>query len=72
MNSSKKHAQIVMKSYDYSQMFDSMSLSITISDLFDCGIQDDLLVLLNEVNKDITMSVNTHAMVSQSQLFFPP
>ena len=59
VNSSKKHVQLVMQSYDFSQMFDSMSLSITISDLYDCGLTDDLLVLLNEVNKDITMSVTT-------------
>ena len=81
VNSSKKHAQLVMQSYDYSQMFDSMSLSITISDLFDCGLQDDLLVLLNEVNKDITMSVSTcygltepivlPSLVAQGDLFAP-
>ena len=70
-----------MQSYDYTQMFDSMSLSITISDLFDCGLTDDLLVLLNEVNKDIIMSVSTcyglteptvlPSLVAQGDLFAP-
>ena len=32
-NSSKKNAQLVMQSFDFTQMFDSMSLSITISDM---------------------------------------
>ena len=81
VNSSKKHTQLVMQSYDFSQMFDSMSLSITISDLYDCGLQDDLLVLLNEVNKNITMSVSTcygftepivlPCLVAQGDLFAP-
>ena len=53
-NSSTKHAQLVMQSFDYTQMFDSMCLSITMSDMYDCGVTDDLLVLLH-----MTISVNT-------------
>ena len=58
-NSSKKHAQLVLQSYDYTQMYDSMCLDTTISDLYDCGVKDDLLVLLYELNRNVTISVNT-------------
>ena len=81
VNSSKKHAQIVVQCYDYSQMYDSMSLSITMSDLYDYGVQDDLLVLLNEVNRNMKISINTSygltepmvipALVAQGDLFSP-
>ena len=40
-------------------MFDSMVLHTTISDLYDHGAYDDLLVLLDQLNTDISMSVNT-------------
>ena len=82
VNSSKNNAQHVMQSYVFSQMFNSMYLSITISDLFDHGLQDDLLFLLDKVNKDITMSVSTcygltepivlPSIVAQGDLFPPP
>ena len=62
-------------------MYDSMSLSITMSDLYDCGVQDDLLVLLNEVNINMKISINTSygltepviipALVAQGDLFAP-
>ena len=81
VNSSKKPAKIVVQSYDYTQMYDSMSLSITMSDLYDSGVQDDLLVLLSEVNKNMKMSINTSygltepvvipALVAQGDLFAP-
>ena len=81
VNNSKKHAQIVVQSYDYTQMYDSMSLSITMSDLYDCGVQEDLLVLLNKVNINMKISINTSygltepviipALVAQGDLFAP-
>ena len=40
-------------------MFDFMVLHTTISDLYDHGAYDDLLVLLDQLNTDISMSVNT-------------
>ena len=62
-------------------MNDSMSLSITMSDLYDSGVQDDLIVLLNEVNKNIKISINTSygltepvvipALVAHGDLFAP-
>ena len=81
VNSSKKHAQLVVQSYDYTQMYDSMSLNITMSDLFDYGVQDDLLILLDEVNRNMNISINTSygltepvvipALVAQGDLFSP-
>ena len=44
---SVKLAQLVLQSWDFSQMFDSMVLDTTISDLYDHGADDDLLVLLD-------------------------
>ena len=80
-NNSTKNAQLVMQSYDYTQMYDSMSLDITISDLYDNGVKDDLLKLLYEVNKNMKISVNTPyglteptvipALVAQGDLFSP-
>ena len=40
-------------------MFNSMNLDITLSDLYDRGLNDDTLVLLKEANINVTMSVNT-------------
>ena len=40
-------------------MVDSMSLVKSISDIFDCGLQDDLLVLLFEANTEMQVSINT-------------
>ena len=69
------------QSFDYTQMFDSMSLNTTISDLYDYGVKNDLLVLLNEVNKNVTISVNTcygvtepiliPSLVAQGDMFSP-
>ena len=78
-NNSRKSVQLVMQSYDYTQMYDSMSLNITISDLYDNGVKDDLLKLLYEANINMKMSVNTPygltepsvipALVAQGDLF---
>ena len=45
-----------------------MSLNTTISDLYDYGLKDDLLVLLNEVNKIFTISMNTCYGVTEAIL----
>ena len=58
-NGKKKHVQLVDQSYDFKQMFDSMNLDKTLSDLYDRGLNDDTLILLNEAHTNITMSVNT-------------
>ena len=80
-NSSKKHAKLVVQSFDFTQMLDSMTLDITISDLYDYGVSDDLLVLLDAVNRNVKMTVNTFygptepmmipSLVAQGDLFSP-
>ena len=56
---SVKLAQLVLQSWDFTQMFDSMSLNIAISDFYDHGANDDLHILLDKLNKNIPISVNT-------------
>ena len=48
---SRKSVELLMQSYNYMKMYDSMSLNITMSDLYDNGVKDDLLKLLYEVKK---------------------
>ena len=40
-------------------MFDAMNLKQAISDLFDVGVDDDVLSLIYQANSDIRMAVNT-------------
>ena len=40
-------------------MFDSMVLKETISDLFDSGINDEILTLLYEANRNVKVRVKT-------------
>ena len=56
---SVKLAQLVLQSWDFSQMFDSMCLDTTISDFYDYGAKNDLLVLLDKLNRNLSISVNT-------------
>ena len=49
--SSKHNTPVTLQIYDYTQMFDSMSLEESISDLYDSGIKDDTLSLLYNANK---------------------
>ena len=45
--------------YDYAQMFDSIDLQQAISDIFDAGVDDDNLVLLNKANQEVHMIVKS-------------
>ena len=56
---SAKLAKLVLQSWDFTQMFDSICLDTAVSDLYDHGADDDLLVLLDELNKNVTISINT-------------
>ena len=47
-------------------MFDSMNLQITLSDMFDLGINDDTLALLYEANQNIDMIVKTPVGLTES------
>ena len=67
--------------YDYKQMFDSMVLSKTLSDMYSVGMVDDCLCLLKALNTNVAMSVNTPygaterivllAVVAQGNLMAP-
>ena len=74
-------SDIIIQFYDYSQMFDSMVLSEALKDMHSVGMDDDLLILLKELNTNVTMTVNTPygqtdeiklpAIVAQGDLMSP-
>ena len=57
--STKKNKSVTLQIFDYTQMFDSMVLKETISDLYDSGIKDDTLTLLYEANRNVKVRVKT-------------
>ena len=58
---------VTLQIYDYAQMFDSIDLGQAISDIYDAGLNDDNLVLLNEANKNINMAVKTSNGLTERQ-----
>ena len=68
--SSKHNKPVTLQIYDYMQMFDSMVLKESISDLFDSGIQDDTLTLLYEANRNVRVKVKTHSGLSVENTFY--
>ena len=67
VNKSKNSKPVTLQIYDYAQMFDSIDLGQAISDIFDTGLKDDNLVLLNEANKNIKMAVRTNNGLTDRQ-----
>ena len=67
--STKKTKPVTFQIIDYQQMFDSMVLKETISDLFDSGIKDDTLALLYEANRNIKVRVKTPSGLSVENNF---
>ena len=65
---SKRKKPVVLQSYDYAQMFDSINLEKAVNDIYDAGLQDNNLVLLNEANKNVNMAVNTPSGISERQI----
>ena len=57
--SSKHNTPVNLQVYDYQQMFDSMDLKESISDLFDSGMNDDTLALVYNANTNINVRVKT-------------
>ena len=47
-------------------MFDSMALSETLSDMHSVGMTDDSLYLIEALNTNVTMSVNTPYVATES------
>ena len=56
---SKKKQDLRFNFYDFKQMFDSMALSEMLSDMHSVGMIDDSLYLIEALNTNVTMSVNT-------------
>ena len=65
---SRKNNPVLLQIYDYSQMFDSINLKQAISDIYEAGLKNDKLSLIFEANKEIFMSVNTPAGLTDRQL----
>ena len=55
----KNKKPIVLQIYDYAQMFDSVNLEEAISDIYDCGLNDDNLSLILKANQTVYMAVKT-------------
>ena len=55
----RKKKAVNLQIYDYAQMFDSIDLQQAISDIFDAGVDDDNLVLLNKANQEVHMIVKS-------------
>ena len=55
-NKYKHKAQLVAQFWDYKQMFDSMSVIESTSDMYNIGMKDDSLVILNNLSTNITMT----------------
>ena len=55
----KNKPPVLLQFYDYKTMFDSMSVSETISGMYDIGVQNENLVLLLKSNKNIKMAIKT-------------
>ena len=65
--SSKHMKPVLLQIYDYSQMFDSISLMQAVSDVYDAGFDDDKLALVYKANDEINMAVNTPSGLSERQ-----
>ena len=56
---------MVIQQYDYTQMFDSMDNNEACGDIYNYGINDDHLNLINEANKQIVINVKTPHGISE-------
>ena len=65
--SSKQKNPAILQFYDYRQMFDAINLEQALSDLYDCGVDDDNLAILYRANTEIEMAVNTPSGLSERQ-----
>ena len=57
--SSKHNKPVTLQIYDYMQMFYSMNLEESVSDLFDFGVIDYTLALIYEANINLKVKVRT-------------
>ena len=64
---SRNMKPVTLQIYDYAQMFDSIDLGQAISDIYDTGLKDDNLILINEANKNIEMAIKTNNGLTDRQ-----
>ena len=64
---SKRKKPVTLGIYDYEQMFDSVNLKKSISDIYDAGLKNENLALLYEGNRIVSMAVNTPSGTSERQ-----
>ena len=55
----KKKLPIDIQIFDFKECFHSLWLEDCLNDLYDCGVKDDNLALLYNVNKDVKVAVKT-------------
>ena len=57
--SSNNVKPVTIQIFDFKQMFDSMDLKESVSDMYDSGMKDDTLALLYEANKNVKVKVKS-------------
>ena len=57
--SSVKKIPIIIQKYDYTQMFDGMDSKEASGDMFDYGVDDDYLNVIQEANKEVVINVKS-------------
>lgn len=65
--SSVKNPPIYISVMDYRQMFDSESLQVCLNALYESGVQDDTLALINEANKKNVIAVKTPSGLTEKK-----
>ena len=72
--SSKKKALALLQFYDYRQMFDAINMEQALSDLYDCGVDDDNLAILYDILhewRDMLVSPKSNAKKITKIIFLP-
>ena len=65
---SKNMKPIMLQIYDYKQMFDSINLEETISQIYDYGLNDNNLALIYKANEKINIAVKTPGGLTERQI----
>ena len=63
----KRNKPVLLQIYDYAQMFDSMNLQKAICDIYDAGLSDENLILVQKANQEVQMAVNTPSGLTDRQ-----
>ena len=67
--SSVKKAPIDLNVMDFRQMFDAEDLSVCLNSFYDAGVQNDILALLYEANRENVISVKTQNVITKKQAY---